>query len=228
MSSDDLARTIEALGQPSWWDYFVGAATIFAALASIAVAIAATHIAWKAETGRKSAETRLQQERAESRLRDAVRELIVALHDHVGQLNVWATEKPARADDTNAKLEEYHLRLNAIDRMFDFGPSPRPDFQPLRGALDTVLLAATASSGGSISTLDALVLSNVVAPEWHAAAQHLTDISRALARWSGRDDAVPTLDQELEAIRLFAADQYQHAQSLAGTAGPSVKPSGDQ
>ncbi|WP_426724924.1 hypothetical protein [Curtobacterium flaccumfaciens] len=223
MKQQDLERIVEAIGHRDWWDYAVGATTAAAAIASVVIAFVAVHIARNAEAGRKSAERELRQDRDEARLRDAIRTLIESLHDQVRRINAWAVrpiEGGLGEGSPNGEFEEEALRLDPpLDRgVVELHESAqRPRYEALRGALDNVLLAGTTRSHAALQELQTLVFDVIVAPQWYAAAQHLTDISSALARWSGRDEDVDAFVATLQEIRLQHQDQFRVAEALRGT-----------
>jgi hypothetical protein len=219
----DLQRIIDAIGHRDWWDYAMGVTTAVAAIASVVIAFVAVRIARNAEVGRKAAERELQQERAEARLRDAVRTLIESLHDQVRRINAWAArsiEGGLGQGSLNREFEEEALRLDPpLDRagVELHESAQRPRYEALRGALDTVVLAGTPRSHEALQQLQTLVFDVVAAPQWHAAAQYLTNISSTLARWSGRDEDVNAFVAALDQIRLQHQDQFRLAQALRGT-----------
>ncbi|MCM3505853.1 hypothetical protein M3666_12085 [Curtobacterium sp. ODYSSEY 48 V2] len=223
MEQQHLQRIVDAIGHRDWWDYATGVTAALAAVASVAVVIVAVRIARNAEAGRMAAERELQQERAEGRLRDAIRKLIESLHDQVRRTNAWAArpiEGGLGEGTSNRVFEEEALRLDSpLDRASVelHESAQRPRYEALRGALDTVMLAGTPRSQEALQQLQTLVFDVVVAPQWHVAAQFLSDISSALARWSGRDKDVDAFVAALDQIRLQHRDQFRLAQALRGT-----------
>lgn len=225
VEQQDLERIVNAIGHRDGWDYAMGTTTAVAAIASVVIAFVAVRIARNAEAGRKAAEDTLQQERAETRLRDAIRTLIESLHDHVRRLNAWAA-RPVEAaagmgaGSRNGEFEEGILRLGpSFDRsaLGLYESSERPRYEALRGALDNVLLVGTPRSRDALQELQRLVFDVVVAPQWFATAHLLTDISSALARWSARDEDVDAFAEALDQIRLQHLEQFRAAEALRGT-----------
>jgi hypothetical protein len=223
VSEDDLERILEAAGRPSVWDYVVDGASILGVVTSLLIAGAALYIAWNAERGRQAAERALAQERAEGRLREALREVIAALNEQARQINRWAAAKNRSGlgdARTNGGVEDLllHVDEDVLTKITNVGDAlTRPGFESLRGALDNALLAAEPTSKPAIIKLQELVFTAGVAPQWHAAAQHLTDISGAVARWGARPDAEDQFIAELAKIEAFYLEQWHAAHALRGT-----------
>lgn len=218
VEQQDLERILDAIGHRDWWDYAMGATTAVAAIASVVIAVVAVRIARNAEAGRKAAEDALTQDRAESRLRGATRDLIEALSNHVQLLSEWGAtpvEVKGRAIDAYRTLGSWdetrfiqggHTWALVVEELTR---NPRPRYDALRGALDTVTLDATPAAREVVERLQRMTLMVVVAPQWHAAAQHLSDISSAVDRWSARDEALPAFTEALDAIEAHYLDGFR-------------------
>ena len=219
VTPDDLERILSTFDRASWWDYFVGGATAAAAIASVAVAIVASALAGKADKGRRQAELDLRDERAENRLRDALRGLIDVVTSHVELLSKWGNDKPLIdlpnanfvAEHTLGEIEEMVLsRRRAVPSYLREAIAHRPPLEPPRGVLDMTLLSTTVTAQPLLKRLRTLVLTVVVAPQWHGAA-HLSDINAAVARWSASSAGERRFADDLDTIEAHYLDLFQQA-----------------